>query len=83
MKYFFKKGTGPPPAGMEAQRDEGGGRILLGDNTGDEAGGFSVFGFQLVRLVYGCVCVFLYVFLCLCVYIYICICIYIYIDTYI
>jgi hypothetical protein len=49
---------------MKAQRDEGGGRILLEDNTGGGKGSFSVleFGFQLDLLVYTCVCV------CVCVY---------------
>ena len=29
-RNFFKEEMSPPPAGVKAQRDEGGGRILLG-----------------------------------------------------
>jgi hypothetical protein len=37
LNNFFKQEIiFPSPAGMKEQRNEGGGRILLGDNTGGE-----------------------------------------------
>ena len=50
---------------MEAQRDECGARILLGDKTGGGAGGFIVleFGFQLDSLVYMCMYIYIYIYI--------------------
>ena len=54
---FLKKPTEFFSAGMKAHGDEGGGRILLGDNTGGGRSGSSVFG---VWISTGLPCIYMY-----------------------